>query len=348
MKVVSGIQNPARIAILDPLRGLAAVSVCLYHFVCGNKDYLPQGDPLRSVASYGHLGVPVFFVISGFVICYSLGQRNYQLADAPGFLWRRLKRLEPPYLGAIVISVGLTILASRVPGFSGPKPEFTALQLAAHLGYGVEFLGFDWVNPVFWTLALEFQFYLLMALCFPLLNQQSGTRSLLPVIGLSLLYFVAMGHRSVVFHWMPLFTLGITCWAAITCRIRPVQALISYGVAGILVFVSTGAANLLAGLLTAAVITIFQRRPVSVYHTIPAWLGTFSYSLYLLHVPFGTRITNLSLRFPNEWWVRYLAVLLALALTIVVSRLFWHFVEKPSARWAQHRPAFIPAVPLSP
>lgn len=74
------------LASLDVLRGTAALSVCLFHFTSGNRAYLPSDDPVRTVGSFGWLGVEVFFTISGFVIPYSLDQRSYHLRDAPSFL----------------------------------------------------------------------------------------------------------------------------------------------------------------------------------------------------------------------------------------------------------------------
>ena len=59
-----------RLAVLDSLRGLAALAVCLFHFA-GRDDFLP-GTYLQAASRQGYLGVVAFFVISGFVIPWSL------------------------------------------------------------------------------------------------------------------------------------------------------------------------------------------------------------------------------------------------------------------------------------
>ena len=70
------------IPVFDHLRGMAALAVCLFHFTCGNPEFLSPSDPIRGVGSFGWLGVEAFFVISGFVIPYSLYLRSYRLRGA--------------------------------------------------------------------------------------------------------------------------------------------------------------------------------------------------------------------------------------------------------------------------
>jgi peptidoglycan/LPS O-acetylase OafA/YrhL len=53
-------------------------------------------------SKFGYLGVDVFFVISGFVIPYSLWGREYSLRQFPRYMIRRAVRLEPPYLASVV------------------------------------------------------------------------------------------------------------------------------------------------------------------------------------------------------------------------------------------------------
>ncbi|MEO5903218.1 MAG: acyltransferase family protein [Gemmatimonadaceae bacterium] len=112
----------------------------------------------------------VFFVVSGFIIPYSLYRGGYRLRlHWRRFVTKRILRLDPPYLATIVLVIVLTYASAAVPGFKGAQPHFTAKQLLLHLGYLNAFTGGDWVNPVFWTLAIEVQFYLMISAIFPLL-----------------------------------------------------------------------------------------------------------------------------------------------------------------------------------
>ena len=56
---------------VDCLRGLAAFAVMCYHFTNGEPTILPP-SLIRSTGAFGHLGVEVFFVVSGFVLPYAL------------------------------------------------------------------------------------------------------------------------------------------------------------------------------------------------------------------------------------------------------------------------------------
>ncbi|RYG51413.1 MAG: hypothetical protein EOO01_08580 [Chitinophagaceae bacterium] len=57
------------------LRGVASLSVCLFHLVLGNADLFSPTNSLEKICSYGYLGVEVFFMVSGYVICYSLPEK---------------------------------------------------------------------------------------------------------------------------------------------------------------------------------------------------------------------------------------------------------------------------------
>ncbi|MFI8002079.1 acyltransferase family protein [Streptomyces sp. NPDC086010] len=149
-----------RLRALDGLRILAALMVCLYHYAGKNGTIAESWGQspglkfptLSSVATYGCLGVQLFFVISGFVICMSSWGRS------PGDFFRsRVARLYPAYWAAIVI---VTAAAVLLPVVVKPLPldEFfvnlTMLQQP---------MGVDRVLGVCWTLWVEMRFYLLFA-----------------------------------------------------------------------------------------------------------------------------------------------------------------------------------------
>jgi peptidoglycan/LPS O-acetylase OafA/YrhL len=69
--------NSNHIPVLDSLRGLAAISVCIYHFVVGPINFVKDENVLN-VFSYGKYGVQLFFVISGFIIPWSLHNKKYE------------------------------------------------------------------------------------------------------------------------------------------------------------------------------------------------------------------------------------------------------------------------------
>ena len=87
-----------RIAALDLLRGVAALSVAIPHFVMLNS----ASDPAEVVSV---LAVEVFFVLSGFVLGPQILRclRSGQAGDLGVFLARRWMRTIPPYLFALAL-----------------------------------------------------------------------------------------------------------------------------------------------------------------------------------------------------------------------------------------------------
>ncbi|MGB5084526.1 MAG: acyltransferase family protein [Methylocystis silviterrae] len=113
------------------------------------------------------------FVISGFVIPYSLYGADYRVAQFPRFMLRRFLRIEPPYLVSILLAVMLWHMSAAAPGFHGLPPQYSFWQIVAHLFYMVPFTNFGWLNVVYWSLFFEFLFYISVGLAFPLIARQS-------------------------------------------------------------------------------------------------------------------------------------------------------------------------------
>ena len=201
-----------RLESVHALRGLAALSVALYHFGSGNPSfYVPK--VLKTITSYGWLGIEVFFVISGFILPYSLWKAGYTLSlqNVKRFVWKRVARLDPPYLVTIAIVLTLAFSSPLVPGFRGEPFHFSLKQLALHVGYLNGIAGVPWLNPAFWTLAVEFQFYLLLAFVYPFVSSPApGTRraGVMLLLALSFAYHL-VGGGSTVLNFLPLFCVGI-------------------------------------------------------------------------------------------------------------------------------------------
>jgi peptidoglycan/LPS O-acetylase OafA/YrhL len=135
-----------RIAIVEELRGLAALAVVWFHFTNGNPNFLEDGA-LKASGTFGWVGVEVFFVVSAFIIPFTLYKRGYTTSEHyPRFLAKRLLRLEPPYLACVALTVLLGYWSSALPGFRGVAPSYTPVQVFLHIGYLVGFSNYEWVN----------------------------------------------------------------------------------------------------------------------------------------------------------------------------------------------------------
>ncbi len=322
--------RPARMLTLEYLRGLASLSVAWFHMTNGFKD-----SWVAWAGSGGWLGVEAFFVISGFVIPYSLwsSYESYSLRDLPHFLGRRVLRIEPPYLISILMVLALGWASSLAPGFQGQPPAFEPGQVAAHLLYLVPFTQFSWLQPVYWTLAFEFAFYITIAFLFPSLSGPGRFLMFLAVAaGLAIL--VAFGLASTL---ILLFVMGVGVYRCLTGQDRHLMTLTILVACGLIMALEKAPAQAAVGFITSVLILYhsYLFKYIKIFTTPLAWLGTISYSLYLVHVPIGGRVVNIGKRFVHDD-LGYLAVaFIALLCSLVAAYVFYRLVEVPAMRLAQ-------------
>ncbi|MFD7302408.1 acyltransferase family protein [Streptomyces pharetrae] len=151
-----------RLRALDGLRLVAALMVALYHYGGRGGEITnawgsspkQQFPTLHSWFAYGCLGVQVFFVISGFVICMSGWGRPLR-----SFFASRAARLMPSYWVAVVLVTAVFALPGVAFAAVSPSDALVNLTLLQQP------LGADRVLGVCWTLWVEIRFYALFALC---------------------------------------------------------------------------------------------------------------------------------------------------------------------------------------
>jgi peptidoglycan/LPS O-acetylase OafA/YrhL len=318
----------SRIEVIEPLRGVAAIAVAWFHFTNGGA--LLKDGWLKSSGAYGWVGVEVFFVISGFVIPYSMYLGGFKFPqDVGAFLLKRVIRLDPPYLIGIGLSLGLWYVSAALPGFQGVAPHPTWAQVIAHFGYMNAFLGYDWLSPVFWTLAIEFQFYLLAAFIFPIVSHRFVLVRVIAIVCLSCAGYLVK-DRSLVFHFGSLFALGILTF-------QFYAGLLSWSVYLLLaVMVSYTTITILGAMITAITVTTACAIAFIRVKRYPflAFLGAISYSVYLVHVPIGGRVVNFGARYNFSIPIRMLFLAAALGVTLFAACVMYRLVEKPARRWS--------------
>lgn len=152
--------TPSKFPELTGVRGLAACGVFLFHIwvTAGSRPInfgAAVGFDLTPIFAGGWVGVDLFFVLSGFVLTWPyLRQKKFQFRFRD-FIRRRLLRVVPAYY------VQFTILA--VLALAGVLGDFPSVSnVIAHLLFLHNF-NFDWsgtLNGAWWTLPVEWQFYL--------------------------------------------------------------------------------------------------------------------------------------------------------------------------------------------
>ena len=313
-----------RIGTIDGLRGVAAFGVAWFHFTHGSGLF--HGGWLYYSGLYGWVGVEMFFVISGFIIPYSLYRAGYRNRDFGLFLVKRIARLDPPYFADILFVIALSYLVALVPGFGGGWPHYTWGQLAAHIAYVNSIVHKPWVNVVFWSLGIEFQYYLLIGALFPLLVAR---RKLLRFGFLALLLVSAclIRDESLVFRYFPLFVAGILTFQRKADLISTRTLLAGLLVTGTAGWFVNGAIITMVGIGTALTIQY-----VHVKSSRLTDFGLISYSLYLLHVPIGGKIMNLGGRFVHTLPAEIALLAAAVVGSVGAAAFFYRFIELPSQR----------------
>ncbi|MEU6732019.1 acyltransferase [Streptomyces physcomitrii] len=156
------VKHPPRLRALDGLRLVAALMVAFYHYggrdgeiseAWGTSSRL-QFPTAHEFFAYGCLGVQIFFVISGFVICMSGWGRPLR-----SFFASRASRLLPAYWAAIILVTA--VFALPTIAYKAVSPSDALLNLTMMQ----QPLGVDRVLGVCWTLWAEVRFYALFALC---------------------------------------------------------------------------------------------------------------------------------------------------------------------------------------
>jgi len=147
-----------RIRSIDSMRGIAALIVVYAHIlpVMAVGDGNPLADLLEflrhQIFQRGQLGVALFFIISGYVVPFSLiGAKDRGIGK---FIISRIMRLYPAYWLSLLAGIWLIT-----------TDAYTAMILA-NMTMAQRFLGFEDVLGVYWTLSVELVFYVLVALGF--------------------------------------------------------------------------------------------------------------------------------------------------------------------------------------
>lgn len=155
---------------VDGLRCIAILNVLGYHIngftvekTPFDHDTTAETDWLCRFFAEGHMGVQLFFVISGFILALPFARSRLAGGSpvrARDYFLRRLIRLEPPYLIALTIMMAMLVIAKR-GAFRDLLPHYLASLVYGH--YFLYGRGSD-ILPVAWSLEIEAQFYIVAPL----------------------------------------------------------------------------------------------------------------------------------------------------------------------------------------
>lgn len=324
-------KNAFRFLELDSLRGLAALSVLLFHFT-NNQPEIKRSLEFR----IGITGVDIFFMISGFVILLSI-TRITQLRD---FIVYRFSRLYPTYWVCILITA--TFIFFYQPSTLKLSDVFINMTMVQ------TFFGVEDLDGSYWTLLIELLFYFWIIGVYLIKRikdiEDVGLITLILILAYHIFresypvaYSFVQAKFSITNHF-PLFFSGILFYQIkfkgisakkiIYMFISILSAFYLHDKGGramhmitemshdvIIVFFHIVFALMITGKLK------FLVKPYFIF------LGNISYSLYLLHQVIGRSIINTLLTVAHL--NIYIAILIAMLCTISLAYLVTTYIEVP-------------------
>jgi len=348
-------KNRKRLQEIDGLRAIAITLVVLFHYT---KEFFPQ----HRLFSFGWSGVDLFFVISGFVLYFQVKRKYHEEGKTHYlvYLKNRALRIIPAYYASLFAMV---LLFGRDKLFSH--------GFLMHLSF---LYIFDYdvatsIQPLYWTLAVEVQFYIFLILLAPLLTGKSGMKWMLGLIGINLLYrlifpafYSASSNTGLVLGNILPGRISEFCYGMIIAKLfiekkefmetlkRPPVA----GLTGILAFLiislcwiawlSMGDSllehrfyntfyypllGLGYGFSFLLVLTATAMNKAMSFRPF-TFIGLISYSIYLWHV--------FTLRLLGGMWVGASGFIIALIATLIISTVSYYLIERTFLRFKARMP----------
>ena len=336
---------------LTGVRGVAAWLVVLYHIREGLAHTLPA--PVMVVFAKGYLAVDLFFVLSGFVLWLTWGQKFVAGGSsvAPDFWRKRIARVWPLHLAVLGATVAFALVVQATGRPVPPHYRWDELPLHVLLLQNWGFTSdLAWNDPS-WSISTEMAAYLL----FPIVALGLGRLKPSPALaaGIALVLIVALdrvfaldggsglGHDIARLGlWRCLAQFG--CGAAMCIlwqqwegrRMIAVTAII-VAVAAILWAAGVVRETLAVPILFSALVPLLAatsalpRNPLS--SRIAVMLGEISYSTYLAHFLLWTVFKIFFVTDPRA--VPLAMAALYLVLTLAASFVLYHSIEVPARRW---------------
>ncbi len=322
-----------RVTILDLARFFAALSVVFYHYISRPEANAYQW--FSPVTEFGYLGVPLFFMISGFVISASASNRK-----AVEFAISRFVRLYPVYWMGVLFTV---IVMLALDDF-----RFSLLEVLANLTMLNDYIDIRDIDGVYWTLHAELKFYacVFILLLFRVFDRHRIWLTLWTVITVTYLLFNQPYYMGwfISPHYSSFFIAGVVYYLIMkegVCRLYAVILAVSLVISSIRAFqqvpefIST--ADMQTRIIAVILIWIFYAFFMAVStgrlkagdKKLYLILGGLTYPLYLIHSVAGKALID---RFRNLL-TEHVAILLVIIFMLWVSYIIHVKFEKRVAPW---------------
>ncbi|HEY3637461.1 MAG TPA: acyltransferase [Rhizomicrobium sp.] len=324
----------ARNEAIDAFRGIAIISVLLFHYLVrwappwNATNIYGYRATYPAVLGLGGLGVHLFFVISGLVITMTvLRSRN-----AIEFAAKRFARLYPAYLFGLIVTLIVTTL-STIPAF-----RVGLWDALANLTMLPSDLHRKPVDGAYWSLAVEIKFYLLVAAAYLFLQRQFWI-GILAAAAVGLALFEG-GHSEslLLVTYAPFFLFGMAIWfwmferMTMPALVLTSAALLLYGAfhrAYEIPHVAAYLPHLYIFISVAAFVAFLASGDHFSFGPLSA-IGRVSYSLYLIHQYVGVILIA---NFVAMGFGDGLACACTCAICLGIAALMFRYVEQPGQQF---------------
>lgn len=327
----------SKIYILDAVRGVAAMIVALYHFIHFSNHHGSLFDEkatiLKTVDPFLHGSICVFFIISGYVIFLHLERNGYRIQNYGIFLWKRILRMHLPLSICLLLIV---VVNTVFQSYLGLATEVDPGRLLANITLTASFFDYEWYNPIFWTLSIEFQFYLVIGILFSLLQKRPSVA--LISTGLVLIPLNYIGNHTSYFdttpylvHFGSYFLIGIGMYLFHQKRFSAFQLSVLIAIGAIDCFLGQPDYYYVLPFLTIPIMLFVKSR-----FRLLELSGEVSYSFYLMHGMFGGWFLYFTARYADQTWEKIGLIILALLISYAGSYPFYKLIEKSSFRLSRN------------
>ncbi len=345
---------------IDGLRFVAIVGVLAFHIagqmVSRSGIIVPRQhryDLLEQLVGGADRGVPLFFVISGYILAQPFLRQHLlrgRVVSLGSYFLRRITRLEPPYILSLLLYTAGFMVYPGTP-FHTQLPHLLASMFYLH---NLTFGGMSTINFVTWSLEIEVQFYIIA----PLLGMIYAVRNTLArrTVFLALILFCGAFHLfahglwlATIFNYGHFFLTGFLmadlmarqpgqprrflAWDAVSLVLWPTIFLLPHVPATL-------------QWLPFAILPVYLAAfygPISNWFFRQPWValtGGMCYSFYLMHmlvISIAFKATKHLIRF-HDFLLNYVVQLLTLGTAIyIVGTLYFVFIERPcmDPEWPQ-------------
>lgn len=318
-----------RIGLLDGLRAFVAFFIAMYHFLLfsfeGNALFPGLSEDQLVFRLIREL-VIVFFILSAIVLPIHLDRSNYSIRLFFHFLLKRLVRIYLPFLLIVLCTIAVE-LVFRLK--NGASLAVDLRQFFSNITLSCEFTGEKWYNPIFWTLAIEIQFYVMIGLLFPLIKRYKLV-AVAGIYGVGFLLMFYVNDFKYLYNYTHYFTAGFVLYFWQKQLLSTINSLIIISSMVVLMwFLHVGDALWIV-FLTTVIILFVKRFPLFLTR-----IGHFSFSFYLIHGLTGGHVLYFTNAWGNSLPVALLRVVLALLVASGSAYLFYRFAELPALRLSQ-------------